>query len=503
VGVVTTVAEEIFGVLDPATLELLDRGSGRPLPHRRGWIVRRALVTADLIGLLFAYAAAEALFSLHAHRNAGLAWPQELGLFALSLPFWILAAQLYRLYDRDEERTDHSTADELSRVFHLVTVGTFLLYAVSINSHWINPPFTKLLVFWVLTIPLITVLRAAARSFSRRQVGYLQNTIIVGAGDVGQSIARKLLAHREYGINLVGFVDSNPRERPAGLAHLSVLGDLETLPRLIDLLDIERVIFAFSADQHGDLLALIRHLNELDVQVDVVPRFFDVLSPAIDIHNVEGIPVLGLRPAALSPLARLTKRALDLVGSIAALVLLSPLLAAIALAIRLDSRGPVFFRQVRIGVGGQPFSIWKFRTMCTDADARKHELRHLNKHHDDPRMFKIDDDPRVTRFGQWLRRHSLDELPQFLNVVAGDMSLVGPRPLIPEEHRWVADWATKRLELRPGITGLWQVLGRDAIDFGDMVKLDYRYLTSWSVAEDVRLMLRTLPLLLGREAGRA
>jgi exopolysaccharide biosynthesis polyprenyl glycosylphosphotransferase len=498
----TAYADPVFDALDQGTLEILDRRGSIPVDRRRGWLVRRALVGADVAGLLVAYSVAEVFATWRIGYDTGVGRVQELGLFLLFLPVWVVAARVYHLYDRDEERTDHTTADDLSRVFHLVTVWTFLLYALSQASHWINPPFMKLFVFWALAIPTITVLRSAARAYCRKQVSYLQNTIIVGAGDVGQSIARKLLTHREYGLNLVGFVDANPKERAPGLGHLTVLGDIERLPQLVDLLDIERVVFAFSGDNIGDVLTLIRQLNDLNVQVDVVPRFFDVLSPAIDIHNVEGIPVIGLRPARLPRSSRMAKRTLDLVVASVGLVLLAPAFAVIAFLIRTDSTGPVFFRQARVGAGGRLFRIWKFRTMAADADARKHEVEHLNKHHStDPRMFKIDGDPRVTGVGAWLRAHSLDELPQLINVLRGEMSLVGPRPLIPEEHRWVDEWATKRLALKPGITGLWQVLGRDQIEFGDMVKLDYRYLTSWSVAQDLRLMMRTIPYLLGRNPG--
>jgi len=181
------------------------------------------------------------------------------------------------------------------------------------------------------------------------------------------------------------------------------------------------------------------------------------------------------------------------------IVLLTPVFALIALVIKLDSRGPVFFRQVRMGEDEKPFLMLKFRTMKADADARKVEFAHLNKHAGpggDSRMFKISGDPRVTRVGRFLRRYSLDELPQLLNVLRGEMTLVGPRPLIPDEDRYVNDWARKRLDLKPGMTGLWQVLGRNEIPFGEMMKLDYLYVTSWSLWLDIRLLLRTLPLML-------
>jgi lipopolysaccharide/colanic/teichoic acid biosynthesis glycosyltransferase len=190
---------------------------------------------------------------------------------------------------------------------------------------------------------------------------------------------------------------------------------------------------------------------------------------------------------------------LDVLLSFIGLVVLAPVFALLAILIKLDSPGPIFFRQLRMGAGDKPFQMLKFRTMTDGADARKEELAHLNRHDapgGDARMFKIAGDPRVTRVGRLIRRHSLDELPQLVNVLKNEMTLVGPRPLILEEDRYVAGWARKRLDLKPGMTGLWQVLGRNEIPFDDMVKLDYLYVTSWSLWRDCRLLLRTVPLVL-------
>jgi lipopolysaccharide/colanic/teichoic acid biosynthesis glycosyltransferase len=243
----------------------------------------------------------------------------------------------------------------------------------------------------------------------------------------------------------------------------------------------------------------VRTVRDLEIQVDIVPRLFEVVGTNSNVHMLEGIPLVGLPPLSLSPSARLLKRTFDLVGAVLGLILLSPLFLATAVAIKLDSRGPVFFRQLRRGERDETFRIYKFRTMAIDAEARKSDLVHLNMHGDlDPRMFKIPSDPRVTRAGAFLRRWSIDELPQLLNVFRGEMSLVGPRPLILEEDIYVERWARKRLELKPGITGLWQVLGRSDIPFEDMTKLDYLYVTSWSLKEDLRLVLLTLPSLFRR-----
>jgi len=216
------------------------------------------------------------------------------------------------------------------------------------------------------------------------------------------------------------------------------------------------------------------------------------------IHSVEGLPLLGLPPVRLSRSDRLLKRAMDNSLALLGVIVLSPFFALLALLIKLDSRGPVLFRQRRVGCQGEMFTIYKFRTMTADADYRKAEFAALNKHAQvggDPRMFKIGDDPRTTSVGRFLRRYSLDELPQLINVLKGNMSLVGPRPLIPEEARFVERWGEKRLTIKPGITGPWQVLGRSRIPFEEMVKLDYLYVTQWSLFNDLKLILRTIPTL--------
>lgn len=494
-------AAELDGALDERTREILERRRRSSVVRRRGWLVRRALATADVVGLTAAFVLAVWLFG----GDSSMAVADRIDprtetlLFMLTLPGWVVLAKLYGLYDRDEERTDYSTADDFGGVFHMITVGVWLLFAGAWLTNLADPQLDKLVGFWGLAILLVFGLRATARAYCHRQVAYLQNTVIVGAGDVGQLIAKKYLQHPEYGINLVGFVDAQPRGRRPDLGHVALLGSPHELPSLIRTFDVERVVIAFSSDRHDELLALMRALKDHDVQIDVVPRLFELVGPGAQLHSVEGVPLLGLAPPRLPRSSRLLKRTMDLAMAIPGLILISPLLTAIAVAIKLDSRGPVFFRQVRMGADGT-FRIWKFRTMVVDADARKDKVAHLNKHlapGGDPRMFKIDNDPRVTRVGRMLRRYSLDELPQLFNVVKGEMSLVGPRPLILEEAREVRDWGQTRLDLKPGITGLWQVLGSSAIAFEEMVSLDYLYVTSWSLWVDLQLLLRTIPIVLG------
>lgn len=487
---------DLVPMLSERTVELLEQRRSSSV-KRRGWIVRRTLAVADIVGLTVAFAISLVVFAGSGASNV-VSDPVEMGVFLLTLPIWIVVARLYGLYDSDEERTDHSTADDLMGVFHLVTVGSWVFFIGAVLTDAADPAVMRLIAFWLLAIVLVTLCRALARALCRRTLAYLQNTVIVGAGDVGQLVARKLTSHPEYGINLVGFVDAAPKEFSNGLDGLRVLGAPDRLPDIVRALDVERVVIAFSNDSHQETLDLIRSLNGLDIQIDVVPRLFEVLGTSFRVHTAEGVPLISLPYLRLSRSARLIKRAMDLTITLLGLALLGLPMLGIALLIRLDSPGPVFFRQVRRGSREQTFRIYKFRTMIADADARKAGLQALNKHNcegGDPRMFKIEDDPRVTRVGRFLRRYSLDELPQLINVVLGDMSLVGPRPLILEEDEYVVDWRRRRLDLKPGITGLWQVLGRDDIPFEEMVKLDYLYVTTWSLMNDLKLVMRTIPVL--------
>ena len=484
---------------DGLTEETLSPGPRRAgLVRDRGWLVRRALVLSDVVGLLLAFAAAQIAFGGSTHLGGRYSPIQEFGLFLATVPFWIVVGKLCGLYDRDEDRVDVTTADDLAGVLHVLTIGTWFVFAIVSLSDLADPPTAKAFLFWVVGILAVTLLRSCARALSRRHPAYVQNAVIVGAGDVGQLLAAKLIQHRDYGVNVLGFVDATPKEPREEIGDLTILGTIDDLPELIGSLDVQRVIIAFSGDAHEETLRVMRLLNESDLRVDIVPRLFELVPPTADMHMLEGVTLLGLPRARLSRSSLLLKRTLDLVLTVTLLVLLAPLLLVIAVLITLDSSGPVFFRQRRMGVGGQTFDIFKFRTMVADAEERKHAVAHLNKHArpgGDARMFKIPDDPRLTRVGRVLRRFSLDELPQLVNVLRGEMSLVGPRPLILDEHRFVLEWGLHRLDLKPGMTGLWQVLGRDAIPFDEMVRLDYFYVTTWSLWNDIRLLLRTFPMV--------
>jgi exopolysaccharide biosynthesis polyprenyl glycosylphosphotransferase len=278
-----------------------------------------------------------------------------------------------------------------------------------------------------------------------------------------------------------------------------VLGGFADLDDILTLHEPERVIIAFSRASHHEMLQCLRTCRDHGVAIDVVPRLFEFLDGVRSLDHLGGLPLLSIGTPRLTRSAQLAKRGLDILVAGAALIGMLPLLAAVAIAIKLDSRGPILFRQQRAGRGREVFELLKFRSMYTGAEERKIELVSDT---DDGVMFKMHADPRITRVGGFLRRYSLDELPQLWNVLRGQMSLVGPRPLIlPETDALSEDWHLRRLELRPGLTGPWQINGRSETPFHEMVRFDYQYVTGWSLARDLEILLSTLPAVLsGRGA---
>jgi exopolysaccharide biosynthesis polyprenyl glycosylphosphotransferase len=473
----------------PARVERFADAPRRP----RGWLVRRALLAADLAGLLFAFLAAEAIMGI---RGWPIDYVKETFLFLLTVPAWIAFAKVYGLYDRDEERTNHTTVDDLVGVFHLCTVGIWVFlvggWLIGVGPH----PLGKLIVFWAFAVTGITLARAAARGYVRRQPEYVQNTLIVGAGEVGQLVARKLLQHDEYGIRLIGFVDDDPLELRAELADVPILGAPEDLIDIVQERGIGRVVLAFSRDSHTRILSAARALSDMGVQVDIVPRLYELVGPNVDVRTIESVPLLGLAPARLSRSSLLLKRVLDFVGASLALIVTSPLFAYIALRIRLDSAGPVFFRQERVGRGMRSFTVFKFRTMHAGLDDAAHReyIRSTMDYRAAPTtngLYKLKRGDQITRFGAWLRKTSLDELPQLINVLRGEMSLVGPRPCIPYETDYFAPHHFERFTVPPGITGLWQVTARAHSTFGEALEMDVAYVRGWSLGLDLWLLFRT------------
>jgi exopolysaccharide biosynthesis polyprenyl glycosylphosphotransferase len=343
----------------------------------------------------------------------------------------------------------------------------------------------------------VPVARTVARGACRRSRAYLQNTLILGAGDVGQLVARKLIRHPEYGINVVGFVDRRPKTRRADLPdHLAILGPPEHLADIIQTLDVERVVIAFTTERCEDTLELVRTLNDLNVQVDIVPRLFELVGPKDSIHMVEGLPLVGLPPTRTSRSARAVKRTIDVLGAATLLLAVSPLFLWICWRIQRGSDGPIFFRQTRVGINRTEFTALKFRTMKVDTDTSAHaayirQIMDADAEAGASGIYKLDRSDSITDVGRWLRSTSLDELPQLINVLRGDMSLVGPRPCIPYELEHFKPHQFERFHVPQGMTGLWQVTARAHSTFGEALDMDVAYVRGWSLGLDLRLILRT------------
>ena len=339
----------------------------------------------------------------------------------------------------------------------------------------------------LVALPALFLLPVGGRLAARTAVGMHQRILIVGSGQVADAVARRLALHR--GVTLVGTVDDTPSR--------STVGGMAELVDICRRHHVGRIVVAFSRAPSHETLEHLRDLGP-GVYVSVVPRMFELLSWNTELEELDGMPLLHVPKPQMSPVARMAKRTLDLTVSGLALAFLIPLFVVIAIGIRWDSPGPVFFRQARTGRDGCTFRMIKFRTMKADAESDRERLAVLSEV--DGPIFKIREDPRVTRFGRFLRRTSVDELPQLINVLLGDMSLVGPRPFPVDEAAQITGWPVSRTQVRPGITGLWQVSGRNDLTFDDLRYLDSLYVASWSIWWDLRILLQT-PLRVFRRAG--
>ncbi|MBV9471891.1 MAG: sugar transferase [Solirubrobacterales bacterium] len=496
--------------LTPTASELAERGFGlltRPGRARNRRLVRHALQLADLLALSAAFALAG---TITASGSLGpLGSPAELAAFCVTLPCWVFLAKLHGLYDRDAERPGHSTADEIVDVGHLATLGVWLLLVASFLTGIGHPRFVRLLTFWMLAICILPVARLLARELCRRNVAFAHNAAIVGTDYVGQLIGRKLIKHPEYGTRVVGFVDDDPEIRRPDLPEtLTILGPLERLPEIIKRHNVERVVISLSDRRMPQTLELIRRLHALDVQIDLASRPFELAGPRASVHAVEGLALLSLPPARLSTGGRVAKRAVDIVIATGLLALTAPLFAYIALRIRLNSPGPILFRQIRLGAKMKQFTLLKFRTMKVGTDPSLHRayVRESMSGGAQPApggIYKLDRSAQVTSVGRWLRRTSLDELPQLINVLRGEMSLVGPRPCIPYETEGYQPYQFERFQVPQGLTGLWQVTARAKSSYGEALDMDVAYARDWSLWLDLRLLLRTPVALVRQRASTA
>jgi exopolysaccharide biosynthesis polyprenyl glycosylphosphotransferase len=407
------------------------------------------------------------------------------------VPMWIVALHFYGLYPRFPRFVTTSTLNEVPQVFHATLVATAVTF-VWLNIWGAHDLGTGMIALFCAVLALLPLMRTITRHAMTGAVGP-ERVMLVGTGSTTPSVRRALDLRSD--VEVVDHV-----ALPAQWVH-DKQGD-DTLPELERLVVeelVDRVLLAtreLGDAAVGDFMHWSRRAN---VSLTVLPEHFDVIGVAASIDTIQGATVVSMQPPVLSRTARMLKRAMDLLGAGLGLIALSPVMLVVAVLVRLDSRGPVFFRQERIGHGGRRFGLVKFRTMVPDADAM---VEGLMAESSDPNWLQLENDPRVTRVGRVLRSTSIDELPQLWNVLRGHMSLVGPRPLSVRDDARVGGWARGRLDLTPGLTGLWQVLGRKSVPFEEMVKLDYVYVNNWSLWGDIKLLLQTLPAVLGGRGAR-
>jgi exopolysaccharide biosynthesis polyprenyl glycosylphosphotransferase len=456
----------------------------------RGAALGRALAISDLFAALLVATPISAVL------GADAAYAVAFG--AIAAVVWPAVAFSVGIYAPDDFRSWASGVPEIPRLLLAVMLASWPLFAAAVILDLPEPGFAIALVALALLL-LASMGHAVARATVHRMKSMTQRTVVLGSGVVASKLTAKLRVHKQFGLEPIGIVDDEVHE--SDTLDLPRLGAFEELDEVLSAHAVDRVIIAFSRASHEELLRCIRTCRDHGVAVDVIPRLFELLDGVRPLGQVGGLPILSIGTPRLTRSARIAKRGLDLVASVGALIVLAPPLAIIAIAIKIDSRGPIFFRQVRAGRNGSVFRLIKFRSMASDAEERKQVVARRNDLSDGV-MFKIHEDPRVTRVGRILRRWSLDELPQLFNVVKGEMSLVGPRPLIlPETDALDEDWHLRRLDLRPGLTGPWQVYGRSETPFQEMVRFDYQYVTGWSLVRDVEILLATVPAVLsGRGA---
>lgn len=435
---------------------------------RRAALHHRLLAVADVLAVTITVAL---VFEVNQHR---------LALMALAMPLVIVPFKIAGLYDRDELRLVQSTLDEVPVLLQL----TALFALAVVIAKWLLVKGTlgaeQIAGLWLGAFAAIVICRTVARWLAD-WVAPIERCLVIGELDRATRI-REHVASSHARAAVVASLRLGPEDIEDSEAS-------EAIRRLVRELAVERIVVAPSSNDDTSIVGLIRFAKAVGVRVSVLPRMFEVVGSAVEFDDVDGMTMLGIRCFGLSRSSRLLKRGFDLALASFGLLLAAPLMTAIAVAIWVDSRGSVFFRQVRVGRDSSHFLIFKFRTMVQDAETQKDQLRAHNEAGDG--LFKIADDPRVTRVGRFLRRTSMDELPQLLNVVRGEMSLVGPRPLVVDEDVQVVGFDRSRLHLTPGMTGPWQVLGR-RVPMQEMVGIDYLYVANWSLWFDVKILLRTL-----------
>jgi exopolysaccharide biosynthesis polyprenyl glycosylphosphotransferase len=491
----------------------------------------RWIVPAVKVGLVVAdalVAAASFMLAFYVREGApvlaaagSLRWSQRFAPYGALLLFVVgIRLVSFRYCDLYRVRGEFSLVDDGIRIFKATAVGSLLIVAAAFLYRggfefrafsYARGVFVADFFFVLIGVGLLRLIMRTAQTFVRGRQINLIPTLVVGRGPEASLFIREMRERPALGYRVIGVVETEPSAVAPGLTYeeIPVIGSLNSLPEAIRDSGANEVIIA-DPQVNGDALfeVMMRCGRRRGVEFRIAPSLFNCLPRKTEIDQIGVLPMIRLFREPLSSSARILKRTFDLVVSALAIVILLPLWLLLALLIKLDSKGPVFYTQERVGMDGRLFLLYKFRTMKAGADSELHReyqrafiagRAEANLGNDNKPTYKLMADPRITRIGKLLRRTSLDEVPQLLNVLAGDMSLVGPRPPIPYEVEAYELWHRKRLDMKPGLTGLWQVSGRNRLPFEEMVRLDLFYIENWSLLLDLKIILRTGFVMLGGE----
>jgi exopolysaccharide biosynthesis polyprenyl glycosylphosphotransferase len=467
--------------------------SGRTPLLNRGWA--RCALDASMAALGFALGYA-ARYAWHIGGIHEIVYPIPLALALLLGAVAVALTVLDLARGGTYRRLAGGPMDGALTAGRAVTAAMAVVIVLGAVSQQTSVSRLAYIYAWALMIACVLAGRVARGSWLAR--GYrdgrgVRNVVVLGATPAGKMVMQNLATSLGRGYRLLGFVDEHG-EAPHRFGRFAKLGSVAELPRLLSAHMVDEIVIALPAASHARIAEILTHCGHRGVAVKLVPDLFDLRLSRVRLDSVVGIPIIDVGADTVGRARAALKRALDLTVAACALIVAAPLLAVTALAIRLDSLGPILFRQERLGKDGRPFAILKFRSMRTDAERQLTLLREQNEASGP--LFKMRHDPRVTRVGRVIRKLSIDELPQLWNVLRGDMSLVGPRPPLAREVAEYEDWHVRRLEVTPGITCLWGVSGRSKLDFDEMVMLDLYYIDNWSLGLDLRILLRTALTLL-------
>jgi len=475
---------------------------------------QQARLVARIVYLADLALTSGAFFAAFFIRDVMLPWiaPRHFptGLFPISeylkvYPFVLViwSVLLFSYHSYHSHRTIPLTKETLT-ILRVVAVGNLLLATLA----YLLPLRQLSRVWFVLFAALSTVLLVAGKILLRVLARYVRTkglnyrtVLLVGTGRRALDVARMIVNHKYWGYKILGFVSDGHR-LPNGWARYRIFGAVPDLKKILEQTRVEpidEIVFAVTRKKLDEMKQIFLMCEELGIRTRVAMNFFQNRVARMEVEEIEGIPFLTFTTTPSDETELAFKRALDVAVSMLILTLTAPVLLIAALAIRMTSPGSIVFKQERIGLNGRIFTLYKFRTMIEDAHERRGEVTHLNEMTGP--VFKAKDDPRVTAVGRWLRKFSLDEIPQLWNVLKGDMSLVGPRPPIPEEVASYHRWHRRRLSMKPGLTCLWQISGRNQVDFDRWMQMDLQYIDNWSPSLDLKILLRTIPAVLsGRGA---